>query len=77
MKVSVLKESLRRVYQELGYSTEYSVKEIAITTRTLLSDLDRDSQNQVIAAFIGFAIGKAIGFQEGINHIFEYTPEEQ
>ena len=77
MKVSLLKECLYRVYKELGYSTEYSTKEIAETTRTLLSDLDRDTQNQVIAAFIGFALGNEIGFIKGVNHIFEYTPEEQ
>ena len=29
------------------------------------------------AAFIGFALGNEIGFIKGVNHIFEYTPEEQ
>lgn len=77
MKVSVLKESLLKVYRQLGCSTEHSIEDIAFTVRATLPELNREYQNQVIAAFIGFAIGKAIGFQEGINHIFEYTPEEQ
>lgn len=80
MKVSLLIECLQKVYKELGYNPNYNIKEVAETTRTLLPDLDREYQNQVIAAFIGFAIGKETGYEEGfrdaINHIFRHTPEE-
>lgn len=77
MKVSELKKSLHKVCIKLNYNTDLSFEELTIAIDTTLPELNKGGRKLVLAAFIGLSIGRKIGFQEGIDHIFNYTPEEQ
>lgn len=75
MTVYELKEGLKEIMNILNPEINYSFEEVLNTIKMVYKDKTPEYREFIMAAYIGFVVGREYGFELGKNFIFNYVPE--